>query len=72
MIYTAEYFLVAFAYGHFIFFAPLIFVFILYDIFFLLHKIVPGRDNHDSRRVLFLLMVLLMMLEAVYGLLFAN
>lgn len=59
-------------YEHFIFFAPLVALLGLYCIFFVVHKIVPGKDNHDSRKVMFFLMIMITMATLAYGILFAN
>ena len=59
-------------YEHFIFFAPLLAVIGLYCAFFLVHKLIPGRDNEDNRRVMFMLMIVLSLAIFVYGVLFAN
>ena len=59
-------------YQHFIFFAPLICIMGLYCIYFIVHKIVPGYDNLDSRRALFFLMVMITLATLGYGVLFAN
>ena len=44
----------------------------LYCIYFIVHKIVPGYDNIDSRRALFFLMVMITLATLGYGVLFAN
>ena len=59
-------------YEHFIFFAPLLAITFLYCAFFLVSKLIPGRDNVDTRRTMFMLMIVLSLLVFVYGVLFAN
>merc|ERR1712151_225905 len=73
MIVTTGFFtLLGIYYAHFIFFAPLIGVLGLYCIFFIGHKVIPGKDNIDSRRALFFLMVMITLATLGYGILFAN
>ena len=62
----------AFYYEHFIFFTPLVFICSIYSIFFLWHKIVPGKDNEETRRVLFFMMAFMTVGSLAYGFLFAN
>ena len=59
-------------YEHFIFFAPLLALVGLYCAFFLVSKLIPGRDNVDTRRTMFMLMIVLSLAVFVYGVLFAN
>ena len=59
-------------YEHFVFFLPLLCVCVLYSAFFLVAKLIPQRDNADSRRVLFMLMLLLTLVYFIYGILTCN
>ena len=59
-------------YEHFLFFAPLLAICVIYSAFFLVSKLIPGRDNDDSRRVLFMLMLVLTLAFFAYGVLFVN
>ena len=59
-------------YNHWIFFLPLLGVLGLYSVFFLYHKVVPGKDTADSRLMLFMLMILITLGTMAYGILFVN
>ena len=57
---------------HFLFFAPLIAVMGAYCIVFIVHKVVPEKDDLGGRQMLFYLMVLVTLATLGYGVIFAN
>merc|ERR1712228_1119358 len=69
---TAGFVMLGFYYEHFIFFAPLVGLLGLYSIFFVVHKTIPGKDNAESRRGLFFLVLMITLATVAYGILFAN
>ena len=57
---------------HFLFFAPLVAVLGAYCIVFIVHKVVPEKDDVAGRQMLFFLMVLITLATLGYGVIFAN
>ena len=57
---------------HFLFFAPLIAVMGAYCIVFVVHKVVPDRDDVPSRQMLLFLMAFITLACLGYGVIFAN
>ena len=57
---------------HFLFFAPLVAVMGAYCIVFVVHKVVPEKDDIAGRQMLFFLMVFITLGILGYGIIFAN
>ena len=70
--FTCAVFYMTIYYEHFVFFLPLLLICGLYSIFFVVAKLIPTRDNADSRRVLLFMMFFFTLIFFIYGVLVVN